>query len=392
MPKGTALHAYPCEIFPDMLIIHKIGQPARKIPMQFFVMFIFGAVILGAGAMLAPALPTGQPRIGTAAALALALVTGGAVFWTQLFGYDPLLMDYLLFALVSGVVLGGTLSSAQARAEAKGEELPDADQGWTGPQDLVFFALVGLLLALLSSFSTAIQAQTAPPIYQLLLNYLIAQLEQAPSLIETSVGAVLAFLSVWAIYDVGSEWAGKRIGRTMAIISLALIIILLLNAQFIWLMGLLYSAAALLFLLRTGGQLGRLELVVGGLLVGATLEVNGFLMLGVVLFSILISLLNPAGNRQHLKNISLMLVIMVIATAPWWLTQGTALWILPENPIWLLLTSAILPISLIGGSGLLALWEKLIPEAVQAVLYQRFYAISAIGMMAIIGTWWLLTR
>ncbi len=360
--------------------------------MQFFVMFIFGAVILGAGAMLAPALPTGQPRIGTAAALALALVTGGAVFWTQLFGYDPLLMDYLLFALVSGVVLGGTLSSAQARAEAKGQELTDADQGWTGPQDLVFFALVGLLLVLLSGFSMTIQSETAPPIYQLLLNYLIAQLEQAPSLIETSIGTVLAFLSAWAIYDVGSELAGKRLGRTMALVAVFMLPILLLNAQFIWLMGVLYGSGALLFLLRSGRQLARLELVVGGLLLGATLEVNVFLFVGVVLFWVILCALNPVGTQQRLKNSLIMLGVMVIATAPWWLTQGTLLFTMPENSLWLWLAIAILPISFVGGRLLLTAWETLIPASVQAMLYQRFYVMGAIGLITLIGAWWLLTR
>lgn len=364
----------------------------ETIIMQFFVMFIFGAVILGAGAMLAPALPTGQPRIGTAAALALALVTGGAVFWTQLFGYDPLLMDYLLFALVSGVVLGGTLSSAQARAEAKGEELPDADQGWTGPQDLVFFALVGVGLALISVSSRLIESETAPPIYQLLLNYLISQLEQPPSLVDASVGAVLAFLSVWASYDVGSEFGGKRLGRAMAVVLLLVVPVLVLNAQYVWLMGLLYSAGAMLFVLRTRRQLARLEIVVGGLLLGAALEISVFLFLGILLVWLITFLLNPAENPQRLKNMPLMLGVTCIATAPWWLTQGTALFTLPENPLWLLLTGAALPISFIGGRLLLAAWEKLIPAAVQAMLYQRFYVIVGLGIALLVGASWLLTQ
>ena len=42
--------------------------------MILFVIFIFGAVVIGAGALFAPAWPTEQPRIALTAALALGLV------------------------------------------------------------------------------------------------------------------------------------------------------------------------------------------------------------------------------------------------------------------------------------------------------------------------------
>ena len=63
--------------------------------MPLVVLFIFGAVVIGAGAMLSPAWPTKQPRIGLMAALSLGLVTGGAVFWAMLFGWNTLVIDYL---------------------------------------------------------------------------------------------------------------------------------------------------------------------------------------------------------------------------------------------------------------------------------------------------------
>ena len=100
--------------------------------MTFFIVFVFSAVLLGAGAMLSPAWRTAQPRIALSATLCLAIVVGGAVFYAKAFGWDTLVVDYLLFALLSGVVLGGTLSTAQARAEARGEQLADRDQGWPG--------------------------------------------------------------------------------------------------------------------------------------------------------------------------------------------------------------------------------------------------------------------
>ena len=44
------------------------------------------------------------------AALALAVVIGGSLFWAMLFGWNTLVIDYLLFALVTVIFLGGTLS------------------------------------------------------------------------------------------------------------------------------------------------------------------------------------------------------------------------------------------------------------------------------------------
>src|SRR5690606_14289692 len=116
--------------------------------MPLFVIFIFGTVVVGAGAMLAPAWPTREPRIGLAGALALALVIGGALFVAMLTGWDTLVIDYLLFVLVTTIFLGGTLSYGQKRAEERGEELLDADQGWPGPRDLLFFCLVALVFVL----------------------------------------------------------------------------------------------------------------------------------------------------------------------------------------------------------------------------------------------------
>jgi hypothetical protein len=113
--------------------------------MPLVIVFVFGAVVVGAGAMLAPAWPTAQPRIGLMAALALGLVIGGAVFWAMLFGWNTLVIDYLLFALVTSIFLFGTLSYGQKRAEKRGEELADADQGWPGPIDLLFFAFAALV-------------------------------------------------------------------------------------------------------------------------------------------------------------------------------------------------------------------------------------------------------
>ncbi len=199
--------------------------------MQLFIVFILGAVVLGAGSMLSPAWRTAQPRIALSAALCLALVVGGAVFYAEAFGWDTLVVDYLLFALMSGVVLGGTLSNAQARAEAKGETLPDEEQGWPGPQDLAFFAVVAIIILIplmnlpipLGTHGQQLGYQTliirfgesftslAPfhpettviyaPGFHAFSAYLSQQLGQPIPMIHMSVTAIVIYLCIWMAYD-----------------------------------------------------------------------------------------------------------------------------------------------------------------------------------------------
>jgi hypothetical protein len=113
--------------------------------LPIFVIFVFAAIVFGAGAMLAPALPTYGPRVGLAAALTLAFVIGGALFWSSLFGWDTLVIDYLWFALLVIIFLGGTLSAGMLRAEAKGGGREYG--GWPGPRELAFFTMVAIIFA-----------------------------------------------------------------------------------------------------------------------------------------------------------------------------------------------------------------------------------------------------
>ena len=214
--------------------------------MSLFIVFIFAAVLLGAGAMLSPAWRTSQPRVALSATFCLALVVGGAIFYAELIAWDTLVVDYLLFALLSGVVLGGTLSTAQARAEARGERLADRDQGWPGPQDLLFFALVAAIILVstaapaggawgsqgqvvgfhslatrlgesftsLAPFDPSATVIGAPGLHALSA-YLSQQLGQAIPLIQLSVTAVVVFLSVWLAYDFGAEIRDKPLGRAL---------------------------------------------------------------------------------------------------------------------------------------------------------------------------------
>jgi hypothetical protein len=103
---------------------------------------IFGAVVLGAGVLLAPGLPPGlpqsaarqtaAPRIGLAAALILACVISGALFLAARFGWASLTFDVLGLVALVAAGLGGRLAFRQSRREA----------GWPGARELVFFGLV----------------------------------------------------------------------------------------------------------------------------------------------------------------------------------------------------------------------------------------------------------
>ncbi len=274
--------------------------------MSIFIFFIFGSLLFGAGVMLAPAWPSQQPRIGLAAALALALVTGGSVFWAEAFGWDTLVIDYLLFALMSGVVLSGALSQGQARAEARGETLSDDDQGWPGPQDLAFFGLVTLLVAMpllmlpvplgrdgLTPAYLALTAQLggsfsnlAPfqpdidilyaPGFQALTAYLAHQLDQPIPTIQMAMGSVVALLAVWLAYDLGTELRDKALGRAMSLALLAGMGLASawLRAHFGGLMGLLFTLAFLLYALRYLRHRYPMDVVAAGLMLGAVVLVN----------------------------------------------------------------------------------------------------------------------
>lgn len=331
--------------------------------MQFFIIFVFGAVILGAGAMLSPAWQTRQPRIGLASALATALILGGAVFWAELFGWDTLVIDYLLFALVSVVVLGGTLSQAQLRAEAQGLELSDEEQGWPGPKDLAFFTFAGLLadipllvIALpagtlapsdatlattaklggtfntLAPFYPDVEVLYAPG-FHALTAYLSAQLNQPMPLIQFAVSAVISFLLIWLAYDFGAEMVDKRLGRAMVVAMLGGLGLagMYLNGYFVLLTGTLFMLAFWLYALRLRREGGWADMVGAGLMLGATLYVSPtvtfFLLLGYVPWLFVMGLPTYAKERPAPRTLAQLMLgipfVALVGTAPWWVNNAT---------------------------------------------------------------------
>lgn len=335
--------------------------------MSLFVSFILAAVLLGAGAMLSPAWRTAQPRVALAATLCLGLVVGGAVFYAEAFSWDTLVVDYLLFALLSGVVLGGTLSTAQARAEARGERLDDRDQGWPGPGDLTFFAFAALflLIPLLrfpsplgdagqivgfhslttrdgGSFHSLAPFHLDEPVivspgFHALAAYLSAQLDQPIPLIQFSAAAVLALLIIWLAYDFGAELSDKRLGRALAASTLLSLGVFrsYLDGHFTELLALLFMAAYLLYALRLLRKFNLADMSAAGLMMGAVAYTSLSLSLLTLLSWIALLVLTWMQKRHS-----------VTAASRWALTIGLPAVALLGIAPWLANNLAqILPIS-----------------------------------------------
>lgn len=327
--------------------------------MPLFIVFILGAVVLGAGSMLSPAWLTKQPRIALSATLCLALVVGGAVFYAEAFGWDILVVDYLLFALMSFVVLGGTLSNAQARAEAQGETLRDEEQGWPGPQDLAFFAVIALFILIplmmlpvsLGTHGQQLGFQTliirfgesfsslAPfypdttvlisPGFHALSAYLSQQLGQPIFMIQMSITAVVIYLCIWLAYDLGAELRDKRLGRAMAISMILFggVFISYLDGHYTELMGLLFMMAFLTYALRFIRQFNLADMVAGGLMIGAVIYTNLtmtiVMMLGFIPLCAMVWLshrpeTSPSDRRKSQLGLTFGFpLVALIGIAPW---------------------------------------------------------------------------
>ena len=322
--------------------------------MPLFVIVIFAAIVLGAGAMLSPAYPTKQPRVALAGTLALGLVVGGTVFYSSLFGWDTLVIDYMMFALVTGIFLGGTLSVGQTRAEARGEELLDQDQGWTGPQDLAFFAVVALLFSLpvfvlhiplgtdaqaygymalttreggtfntLAPFMPDVQYLYSPG-FNALTAYLSQQLNQGIHTVQFGVGAVMALVNVWLAYDFGAELRDKRLGRAMGMAMLIGVAVfgMVIEGQYTALLGLAFIQAFFIFTYRYLQYGYPVDLLSGGLMLGATAISHAgstvILLLGFIPWIASMWLGSPKPDQKRWIKLAIGVpLIATIAISPW---------------------------------------------------------------------------
>jgi hypothetical protein len=322
--------------------------------MPLIVLFIFGAVVIGAGAMLAPAWRTAQPRIGLNAALALALIMGGSLFLGSLFGWDTLTVDYLLFALVTSIFLFGTLSFGQKRAEDRGEELADDDQGWPGPTDLLLFAVAGILfvvpalvlpvpldtdaqgfgyLALavreggtfttLAPFHPEIEYLYAPG-FLAIAAYLSEQLAQPLHSVQIGVGAVLSLVIVLLAYDFGAEWRDKRLGRALAIAAIIGVGLFTayMDSHYTTLLALVFAFAFLIYAYRYLRDGGSADAIAAGLLLGAVIlshpDTTIILALGYVPWLASMWLGHPRPTlRRWLVLLACVPLLALLAVSPW---------------------------------------------------------------------------
>ena len=326
--------------------------------MPLFIIFILGAVIIGTGALLAPAWPTTHPRIGLAAALALGLVIGGAIFFAMLFGWNTLVVDYLLFALVTTIFLGGTLTYGQKRAEARGVSLADFQEGWPGPRDLLFFAVAALIfiipvlilptpmdtdaqgfgyLALtarlgggfntLAPFHPEISYLYAPGL-SALTAYLSQQLQLGMHEIQFSVAAVLGFMLVWLAYDFGTELQDKRLGRAMAVAMLGGVGLYtaFMDSHFTTMLALVFALAFLTYAVRFLRHGLRADAIAAGLMLGSVVlahpDTTIILMLGYVPWLLTMWFGEPKPTLRRWLMLALGIPgIAVLAISPWLLNM-----------------------------------------------------------------------
>ena len=337
--------------------------------MSLFIVFIIGAVLLGAGAMLSPAWRTAQPRVALSATFCLAILLGGAVFYAEAFAWDTLVVDYLLFALLSGVVLGGTLSTAQARAEALGETLLDRDQGWPGPYDLAFFALLALLLIIptlhlpaalgdagqvigfhslttrdghsfhsLAPYAPDATALISPGLHALTA-WLSQKLDQPITQIQLSLAAVSLFLAVWLAYDFGAELRDKRLGRALAV-ALTLAPGLHLSAlegRHAELLALPFLLAFLLYGLRCLRHVKLADLAACGLTLGALMYTSLTMSLvallpGCIACAMIWLGMTRLNRRARLSICIIVPLVALIGTAPWLINIAPKMFPISPSP------------------------------------------------------------
>ncbi|MBW4437300.1 MAG: hypothetical protein KME04_09215 [Pleurocapsa minor GSE-CHR-MK-17-07R] len=382
--------------------------------MPLIVIFIFGAIILGAGAMLAPAWPSKQPRIGLNAALALALVVTGALFWAFLFGWNTLVIDYLMFALVTIIFLFGTLSLGQARAEKRGEELLDADQGWPGPYDLLFFGFAALLfiapvlmvpvpldtdaqgfgyLALMAreggNFTTL--APFHPEVSYLyspgfigLAAYISQQLNQGLHDVQFGISAVLCLMFVWLAYDFGAEIQDKRLGRAMAAAALVGIGLFtaFMDSHFTSVMALNFALAFLILVYRYLRDGLLVDAVGAGLMFGSTAITHPdtmiILLLGFTpwLGSMWLSAQRPTLKRWLMVALGVP-VIGVLGVSPWLFTIRDLLGSGIESPFERSVNYALVMLTFHGG--VIAIFALI--GAVIRVRQRHTIALLAVGWL-----------
>ncbi|MCA9912092.1 MAG: hypothetical protein KC496_02030, partial [Anaerolineae bacterium] len=314
---------------------------------------------------------------------------------------------------------------AQMCAEAQGIELADAEQGWPGPMDLIFFTVAGLLfsmplflvavppgdtaaaqalitLAAREGGSFTSLAPIAPQItgfaapgFHGISAYLSQQLGQPIPQIYLALGAVLGFLGVWVAYDLGGEIRDKRLGRAMALAFMFSggVLYLQFNGFYPQLMGVTFALAYLLYGLRALRQGKPLDIVAGGLMLGAVLYVEpalfGFAALLGIILAVALLVTSSSGKERPSSGVAMLrvvgvLLVAALGTAPWTVQHPADvldLILAPVNNLTLITVYALVAPLLIGAV-LLWLWDRL-PQGKDEMLLR--YALIPLGIGAVLA-------
>jgi hypothetical protein len=323
--------------------------------MPIFVIFVFASIVFGAGAMLAPAMPTHGPRVGLSAALTLAFVIVGGLFWASLFGWDTLVIDYLWFTLLVIIFLGGTLSAGIQRAESKGDGREYG--GWPGPRELAFFTMVALIFAapalvlpvpldtdaqgfgylalmLRNSGSLTTLAPFHPeitylysPAFPALVAYLGHQLNAGLQNIQLALGAVLSVLFVWVAYDFGNELDRDRVRRTGIVMACCALLgtgLLTadLDSHYTALLALVFALAFVTFAIRFHREGRRVDFVAAAVTLAAVPlsqpDVTVILALGYVPWLATMWLATPRPTIRRWLGLAVGIPLLaLIGIVPW---------------------------------------------------------------------------
>jgi hypothetical protein len=325
--------------------------------MTFFVIFVLMGLIMGTGTMLAPAIPSREPRIAASGIFSFGVVLSGSIFWGATFGWDTLVVDYLWFAVIVGIFLGGTLGVGMKRVEDAAEEAgedEDAAMGWPGPLPLAIFfvwfmvvsfaffnvdvehllvdddGLLERIEALQDSndFSIVEDVSTdQSPGFSAMLSYLDKQLDVRST--ELLRGAFITFYVTlfWLLYDLGLTLNGNHhtvwlfpLGAVTGLIVFPENYLVLLGANFVlafWIFALRWSRTTLTF----DGFAAAVCAAAGILSYPLTIGPLVLIYLGIGLFMGLRQYREPGQSRQLLQSWGKGLVVIPMLTlmglSPW---------------------------------------------------------------------------
>lgn len=313
-----------------------------------FVTFVLLGLTVGVGMMLAPALPTAEPRVAAGSVLSFALILNAALFHAAIFGWNILMVDYLWFAFIMVVFLGGTLTVGMQKVEQALAAGETATLGWPQIPTMTVFILWGVLFMVvisaradlsvaiveskgladsIATMQESVQLDALPdvqgrlgPGVPALLTYFSTQL---PSDLPETFGGLLVtvhILLIWMLYDLGKELGLSRRYvwlLTLAAPALALFfatdIVLLVGVLFItgfWLFSLRWTQSSLVLDLVAGVACAAAAVLTHPATVGA--------MIAVYFTNLL--LVSPQRHAKWGIGTVLLPILTVVSLLPWLIT------------------------------------------------------------------------